>query len=52
MLRAAPGSCKWLVAVAALSSVRVPLPFSVETRRHDDALNYLLVTFFVLLGKK
>lgn len=28
MLRAVPGGCKWLVAVAALSSIRVPLSFS------------------------
>lgn len=53
MLRAVPGGCKWLVAVAALSSVRVPSPSHGDLRRHDDAFElYASHNFFVLLGKR
>lgn len=54
VLRAVPGGCKWLVAVAALSSIRVPLPFSAGTLSGGMMmhLNYMLVIiFFVLLEK-
>lgn len=53
VLRAVPGGCKWLVAVAALSSIRVPLPFSVGTlRRHDDAFELYASHYFLFCLKK
>lgn len=54
VLRAVPGGCKWLVAVAALSSIRVPLPFSVGTLSGGMMihLNYMLVTIFCFAWKK
>lgn len=54
VLRAVPGGCKWLVAVAALSSIRVPLPFSAGTLSGGMMmhLNYMLVIIFLFCLKK
>lgn len=54
VLRAVPGGCKWLVAVAALSSIRVPLPFSAGTLSGGMMmhLNYMLVIISLFCLKK